>query len=61
MLPQTEPSTAFIFRDAERNCGTQLFDEIERLIDADEKSRAALMQCSTRASCAEHGHSASRI
>jgi Protein of unknown function (DUF3631) len=39
----TDPSPAFIFRDAERNCGTQLFDEVERLTDADRRSRAALM------------------
>jgi hypothetical protein len=38
MMPQTDPSRAFIFRDAERNCGTQLFDEVERLTDADRKS-----------------------
>ena len=40
MLPQTDPSPAFIFRDAESNCGTQLFDEVERLTDADRKSQA---------------------
>jgi len=39
----TDPSLAFIFRDAECNCGTQLFDEVERLTDADRKSRAVLM------------------
>jgi hypothetical protein len=39
----TDPSPAFIFRDAERNCGTQLFDEIESLGDNDRKSRSALM------------------
>jgi hypothetical protein len=39
----TDPSPAFIFRDAERNCGTQLFDEMESLGDADRKSRPALM------------------
>jgi hypothetical protein len=39
----TDPSPAFVFRDAERNCGTQLFDEVESLTDADRKSRAALM------------------
>lgn len=39
----TDPSPAFIFRDAERNCGTQLFDEVESLTEADRKSHAALM------------------
>jgi hypothetical protein len=39
----TDPSPAFVFRDAERNCGTQLLDEVETLTDADRKSRAALM------------------
>lgn len=39
----TNPSPAFVFRDAERNCGTQLFDEMENLTDGDRKSRAALM------------------
>jgi hypothetical protein len=39
----TDPTPAFTFRDAERNCGTQLFDEVERLTDADGKSRGALM------------------
>ncbi len=39
----TDPSAAFIFRDAERNCGTQLFDEMESLTDSNRKSHAALM------------------
>jgi hypothetical protein len=39
----TDPSPAFVFRDAERNCGTQLFDEVESLTEADRKSHAALM------------------
>jgi hypothetical protein len=39
----TDPSAAFVFRDAERNCGTQLFDEMESLTDSDRKSHAALM------------------
>src|SRR6202020_506162 len=39
----TDPSPAFIFRDAERNCGTQLFDEMKSLGDADRQSRPALM------------------
>ena len=43
MPPQIDPSPAFIFRDAECNCGTQLRDEVERLTDADRKSGAALM------------------
>jgi hypothetical protein len=39
----TDPSPAFIFRDAERNCGTQLFDEVENLTDGDRRSHAPLM------------------
>jgi putative DNA primase/helicase len=39
----TDPSPAFVFRDAERNCGTQLFDEVENLIDGDRRSHAPLM------------------
>jgi hypothetical protein len=39
----TDPSPASSFREVERNCGTQIFDEIERLTDADRRSRAALM------------------
>ena len=39
----TDPSPAFIFRDAERNCGTQLFDEVEHLTEAERKSNGALM------------------
>jgi hypothetical protein len=41
--PSTDPSPAFVFRDAERNCGTQLFDEVESLTEADCKSHAALI------------------
>ena len=41
----TDPSPAFVFRDAERNCGTQLFDEVESLTDADRRSCAALPDC----------------
>ena len=39
----TDPSPAFVFRDAERNCGTQLFDEVENLTDGDRRSHAPLM------------------
>jgi hypothetical protein len=39
----TDPSPAFVFRDAERNCGTQLFDEVENLTDGDRRSHASLM------------------
>jgi hypothetical protein len=39
----TDPSPAFIFRDAERNYGTQLFDEVERLTEVDQKRNATLM------------------
>ena len=37
-----DPSPAFVFRDAERNCGTQLFDEMERLTEFDQKRHASL-------------------
>ena len=39
----TDPSPAFVFRDAERNCGTQLFDEVENLTDGNRRSHAPLM------------------
>jgi hypothetical protein len=39
----TDPSPAFVFRDAERNCGTQLFDEVENLTDGERRSHAPLM------------------
>jgi len=39
----TDPSPGFVFRDAERNCGTQLFDEVENLTDRDRRSHAPLM------------------
>jgi uncharacterized protein DUF3631 len=39
----TDPSPAFIFRDAERNCDTQLFDEVENLTGGDRRSHAPLM------------------
>jgi hypothetical protein len=39
----SDPSPAFIFRDAERNCGTQLFDEVEQLGGAGDQRRASLL------------------
>jgi hypothetical protein len=38
----TNPTPAVLFRDAERNCGTQLFDEVESLSDADRTGRGIL-------------------
>ena len=38
-----DPTPAFIFRDVDRNNGTQILDELEHLSDADRRSRAALM------------------
>jgi hypothetical protein len=37
------PSLAFVFRDCARNSSSQIFDEVERLGEADKETAAALM------------------